>query len=176
MQNNNNNTLFVVGAVVVGALVLVYFFMNRTTSVTINQNSTTTESNIATQTAITEENKLIDVNANVKVAKIVGGYPSSWPSDVPKYPNGTIVGKGGNNPNSQPTEAVVVFTTDDSVKSVVNFYLNGLRSNGWTITEDGAGTANMTTFRASKGKRSMSGYAVYENKKTEVTLGVNAGM
>ena len=69
-----------------------------------------------------------------------------------------------------------MFTTADPVKTVVNFYLKGLVANGWKITEDGSGTANMTTFRASKGKRSVGGYAVYENGKTEVSLGVNVGM
>ncbi len=158
---------------------LIFFFGGKNNDVNGVTNVTNTNDglNASGSTGVVVPNdKLVDLKVNTQVAKNIGGWPLSWPSDVPKYPNVTVVEKGGNNPSSAPVESVIVFTTTDTVKTVVNFYLKGLIANGWTITEDGAGTANMTTFRAAKGKRSVGGYAVYENKKTEVTLGVNVGL
>ncbi len=181
-MQNNNTIYWAVGALIVLVVAFLYYNNINNNSLAEVNNEVVNTQNVATNTMINENDAASDtasdkvlVDLSVK-GKVIGGYPSSWPSDVPKYPNGIVLEKAGNNPKSLPAEALVVFTTKDSVKTVVGFYLKGLIANGWKITEDGAGTGNMTTFRAVKGKRSVGGYAVYENGKTEVSLGVNQGM
>ena len=62
------------------------------------------------------------------------------------------------------------------MRTVVDFYLNGLVANGWRITEDGAGLANQITFRASKGKRTFAAYAEKQTDgQTKLTAGLNQG-
>lgn len=175
----NKNTIYVV----IGAIVLVgiaYFLLKDSSMMAEtpeNVVATTTEQMAtSTSTTTTETTGTVSTNGQV-TATGPKGYPASWPSDVPKYPNGLVNTTAGNNPKSLPSEAGVVFTTNDSVKTVVSFYLNGLRANGWTIVEDGAGTGNMTGIKATKGKRAFGGFIQKESSgKTEATLGVNLGI
>ncbi len=109
--------------------------------------------------------------------KDTSGYPSSWPTDIAKYPGGVVISSANDNLKSRPKEAIAIVTTKDSVRTVVNFYLNNLVKNGWTITEDGAGLANQITFRSSKNGRTFSGYAErMQTGGTKITMGVNEGM
>lgn len=170
--------------IIVGVLVIIagFFFWSQSNSSKMTNNTATD------QTATTTDNSMMatDTSATTSTAtnsttgtqvKAIPGYPSSWPSDVPKYPVEKVAYTGGNNPQSGPTEATVVFTTTGSVKSVLDFYLNGLRANGWTITETGNGLANQITFRAKKAKRGVGGYIVRDaSGKTTVTVGVNIGI
>jgi type II secretory pathway pseudopilin PulG len=174
----NKNVTYVVVILIILLGAAFYLSKNSSTVVIetpVAQNATTTEQMATTSTATTSNTNTLTAN-QPKVVDL-RGYAASWPSDIPKYPNEVVKYSGGNNPNSGPVESSVVFTTKDAVKTVVNFYLNGLVANGWKITEDGAGTGNMTTFRASKAKRSVGGYAVRDaNGKTTVTIGVNIGL
>lgn len=173
----NKNIVYVILAVLV-LLGLVWFLTKDRPETVINTDNmpvaTTTEVNSTTTASTESTSTSAQTNTGVKG---VAGYPASWPADIPKYPNGIVSEKAGNNPASAPTEAAVVFTTKDSVKTVVSFYLKGLVANGWKITEDGAGTADMVTIRATKGKRSVGGYVHKEtNGRTEATIGVNIGL
>jgi type II secretory pathway pseudopilin PulG len=175
-MNKNVTYVVVILIILLGAA---FYLSNNSSTVVIEtpvaQNATTTEA-IATTSIATSSSTGAQTNTQPKVVD-TRGYAISWPSDVPKYPNEIVKYSGGNNPNSGPVESSVVFTTKDTVKTVVNFYLKGLVANGWKITEDGAGTGNMTTFRATKAKRSVGGYAVRDaNGKTTVTIGVNIGL
>jgi len=175
----NKNIIYVVLAVLVLIGGVYYLSMNNVKlSDTVPSNVVATTTDTASASTTTTIFGSVEANTGTQGSvKTIPGYPSSWPSDVPKYPNGVVSEKAGNNPKSLPNEAGVVFTTKDSVKTVVNFYLNGLVANGWTITEDGAGTGNMVTFRATKAKRSVGGYVLKETDgKTEATIGVNIGL
>lgn len=144
---------------------------NATSTVIV---ATTTEEMATNSTSTTPSSQ--QAGSGVKET-IIPGYPNTWPSDVPKYPVPVVKYTGGNNPQSGPNEATIVFTTKDPVRTVVNFYINGLQANGWKITENGNGLANQITVRATKNKR---GAGVYVERtadgKTTVTVGVNIGI
>lgn len=177
-----NITYWIIGILVLGLLVWYVASPKMSTNNVITlENATTTDdfasstatSSLATSSTATSSN----ANTNAPKERAIPGYPSSWPSDVPRYPTESVKYTGGNNPQSGPIEATVVFTTRDSVRSVVNFYLSGLKANGWKITEDGAGLSNMITIRASKNRRGAGVYVVREaNGRTTVTVGVNIGI
>lgn len=180
----NKNIMYLVLAVII--LGGIWYFWPGNNSMTTgdlqNQNATTTTTTTdmqnATDTSTTTGVTTTDTTSTTSgtQAKTIPGYPSSWPSDVPKYPVEKVQYTGGDNPASGPKEATVVFTTNDSVKSVLNFYLNGLAANGWKITNSGKGNANMIPFKATKGGRNVGGYISQQNGKTNVTIGVNVGL
>jgi hypothetical protein len=179
-MNKNLVYLGIVVAVIVVGYALYRNMGGVNMNVALEQNTgTSTEEILATTTATTSATSTANgvPTNNPNSGKVPSGYPASWPSDVPKYPNGSVKYTGGNNPQSGPVEATVVLSTKDSVRTVVDFYLKQLVVNGWKITENGNGTVNMTTFRAVKGKRSVGGYAVREaNGLTTTTVGVNTGL
>lgn len=177
MNKKNKNILYIALGILI-VVVAAWCIKNNGDKQGANNHEGTASSTDMTASSTVKNNTTVKTNTNTNTAvKNIPGYPSSWPSDVPKYPVERVNYSGGNNPQSGPTEASVVFTTNNSVKSVVDFYLTNLVANGWKITENGNGTANMTTFRASKAGRSVGGYAVKEaNGKTLVTIGVNVGL
>lgn len=178
----NKNIIYLGLALVVVIVVVMFWSMGKSAQTADSQNATdnmaTDTSMMATDTSMMGTSSTPGVDSNQMVAsKPIPGYPSSWPADVPKYPVEKVTYNGGNNPQSGPKEATVVFTTPGAVKSVLNFYLDGLKANGWTITENGNGLANQITFRATKARRYVGGYIVREaNGKTTVTVGVNIGL
>lgn len=186
-MNNDNKKIITIG---IGILIVVavlfyafneYYDNNDTGSVSQNTNVNTAPTGAAgdlTTSGSVSVGSNIDTNTNMATgtAKYISGYPASWPSDVAKYPNGVVISAAPDNLKSKPKEAVVILMTTDAVQSVVNFYLNNLKVNGWKITQSGAGLANQITFRASKGARSFGGYAErIQDGKTKLTMGLNQG-
>ncbi len=173
----NRNTIYIVLAVIVvigGYLYLDKYMGNKED---VEEKMATSTESVATSSTATPTGSVVNNDTSPSKGSVVPGYPASWPSDVPKYPNGTVKYIGGNNIQSGPIEATVVLSTNDTVKTAINFYLSELRANGWKITEDGGGTVNMTTFRATKARRTVGGYAIKEtNGKTTITVGVNTGL
>ncbi len=175
----NKNVIYVVLAVVVLGAIYYYSQGGMSSTSPADETATTTEE-VTNTPAPSNGGTAAQAQANAEAAALQArlslGYPSSWPADVPVYPNQTVKYTGGNNPQSGPAEASVVLTTPDVVSTVVNFYLTGLRANGWTITESGAGSANQVTFRATKNRRTVGGYVDRVNNKTTVTIGINLGL
>jgi hypothetical protein len=172
----NKNTIYIVLAVIV--VIGGYLYLDKTMGekeeMQEEEMSTTTE---VMATTSTSTGSVVSPTTSETNSTVVPGYPASWPTDVPKYPNGKVKYVGGNNAQSGPVEATVVLSTSDSVKTAIGFYLTQLKANGWAITENGGGTSNMTTFRATKARRSVGGYAVKETDgKTTITVGVNTGL
>ncbi len=172
----NKNVIYAL--IVVVLLGAIYYYSQNVTNTTDMTEETATTTEVVTETpanTVTPAQAQANAATAAQQARTSLGYPSSWPSDVPVYPNQTVKYTGGNNPQSGPTEASVVLTTPDTVATVVQFYLSGLQANGWTITKSGAGLANQVTFRATKAKRTVGGYVDRVNNKTTVTIGVNLG-
>ncbi len=165
-MNNDNKKIIAISIGVLIVMAVLFYTLNRDNSIdTVIGDAITTG----------DENSKMAATTTV-TAKYISGYPASWPSDVAKYPNGVVVSAAPDNLKSKPKEAVVIINTVDAVQSVVNFYLNNLKVNGWKITQSGAGLANQITFRASKGTRSFGGYAEkMQDGKTKLTMGLNEG-
>src|SRR3989344_2541681 len=72
--------------------------------------------------------------SNEEGSVIVGGnkLPDNWPSDALTYKNATIQYSGSSNPQTGEAGAAVVFTTTDSVETVVRFYEKEPAGKGWT--------------------------------------------
>ena len=179
----NKNTIYVILALLIVLAAAIYYTKSSSNTVMNKDADSQMMASSSDDKMMENPNSTSTPSANPPTGSMPGkssgnttGYPASWPSDVPKYPNSNVKYNGGNNTQTTPSEATVVFSTGDSVSTVVGYYLSQLKANGWTITESGNGTANMTTFRATKAKRAVGGYAVKEtNGKTTVTLGVNVG-
>ncbi len=130
----NNKILWVVLVLVavVGAI-WIFTNQNKLANTGANMNATSTET-VATNTQATGTGLATGTTAVGGIsgtgAAGISGYPSSWPTDVPKYISGKVVSSAGNNPQSGPKEASVVVSTDNAVRTVVDFYLSGLRANG----------------------------------------------
>lgn len=171
---------------VVGGLVVIaglIFFLKGGNPVvppvdSMTNDQTMNPDNMAMASATIDTNSNIGgTNTNPAESKTPSGYPASWPTDIAKYPNGKVISSASDNLKSKPKEAIAIITTTDSVRTVVNFYLNNLVKNGWKITEDGAGLANQITFRATKGTRTVGGYAEkMATSGTKLTMGVNEGI
>jgi hypothetical protein len=118
-------------------------------------------------TTYTNESATVTVNG--------GGMPANWPSDAPEaYDGATIIYSGENNPATGKAGSAVVYTTNASLSSVVEYYTARLRSEGWTI-ESNAVAAGMTVITAKKDTRLFVAYAGSSNGTTQVTSGVEFG-
>ncbi|OHA21002.1 MAG: hypothetical protein A2849_01695 [Candidatus Taylorbacteria bacterium RIFCSPHIGHO2_01_FULL_51_15] len=113
--------------------------------------------------------------SNEEGSVTVGGnkLPDNWPSDAPAYKNATIQYSGTSNPQTGEAGAAVVFTTTDSVETVVRFYEKELAANGWTV-EQTAAIGGSTVIAAKKDTRSLGLYVVDSgNGEVSVTLGIS---
>jgi len=105
----------------------------------------------------------------------VGGasMPSNWPSDAPTaYTGATIAYSGTTNPTTGESGSAVVYTTNASIASVVEYYDSRLKAEGWTIeaSVDMGGTRVIT---AKKDTRTIGVYVQDAgNGVTNVTAGV----
>lgn len=101
-----------------------------------------------------------------------GSLPENWPDDAPNYPNGSIQYSGTSNPQTGEAGAAVMFLTNDSSETVVDYYKRELPANGWTITQT-AVSGTVTVIAATKDNRSLGIYiAATETGQTSVTVGV----
>lgn len=152
----SNRIWYIVGAVAV--LLLLAWVMTRAgtgTSVTPSAGGGTTYTN--------EEG-----------TATVGGttYPESWPSDAPRYGNGSLQYSGSSNPQTGSAGAAIMFTTSDSAQTVIDFYKAELTKSGWTI-ESTASANGALVLAAEKDTRTFGVWAATVNGQTTVTAGVS---
>jgi len=93
--------------------------------------------------------------------------PSTFPSDVPRYPSGRVTSYRVD-PNQQEGLAVTV-ETDDATDSVLAFYADGLAAQGWStdIRED---ADQGHTIFADKGSRIVTAVVYGRGGGTTVDL------
>lgn len=81
--------------------------------------------------------------------------PDNWPSDISEYKNGKIQYSGSSNPQTGEPGAVIMFLTDDSAQTVIDFYKQEFVSQGWVI-EETVNISGLTVFSAVKDTRKVA--------------------
>ncbi len=150
VQNSgkSNKGMYIVIAIVV-IVVLGWIAKSAMRSVTSSVTGVNIDKSIGGATTFSNNEGRVTVGSNK--------LPDNWPSDAPKYPNGTIQYSGSSNPQTGEAGAAVAFLTGDSVQKIVDFYKKELASNGWTI-EQTAAVGPSTMLAAKKDQRTFGAY------------------
>ncbi|MEZ4416449.1 MAG: hypothetical protein R3E10_11950 [Gemmatimonadota bacterium] len=99
-----------------------------------------------------------------------GSLPEGFPDDVPIPPGAQIAVSM----MSQGEGASVTLTTDDSVRSVYDYYLEHLVDEGWEIDQK-MEASGMFILHATKDERELAASIAGEGDETTVTLTVSDG-
>jgi hypothetical protein len=178
----SQKSLYILIAVILVVLAGFYFLNQSGAGSTTPNNedqALNSDNDMASDTDMTATDTSVTTDTTASgssVVKNIPGYPTNWPSDVPKYPVDKVTYTTGNVAGQTGKKAGVVFKTTSSVSSVKNFYLTGLANSGWKITENGNGLSNLITLRAAKGTREVGVYIERTATTTNVTVGVNIGL
>ncbi len=99
--------------------------------------------------------------------------PENWPSDAPRaYSGATIVYSGTTNPTTGETGSAVSYTAPGSVQEVIQYYLDGIKAEGWAVESD-ASVSGMRVIVAKKDTRTLGVYIMDGGNGTvSVTAGV----
>ncbi len=104
-----------------------------------------------------------------------GDMPQNWPVDAPKaYSGATFLYSGANNPATGKAGSAVVYTSETPLDQVIEYYVEGLKDNGWII-EANTVLAGMNVITAKKDSRLFAAYLAVADGKTQVTSGVEFG-
>lgn len=100
----------------------------------------------------------------------VGGntLPKDWPSDAPAYPGASIQYSASGMQDSGAGQGVML-TTKDSLQTVVDFYTEQMKKNGWTI-EGSMNAGTTSTIAGSKDDRVFTVVASNVDGTTNITL------
>lgn len=157
-----NKSLFIIIAIVI-LIALGWFFFGSGKSA-LNRAGIDTDYNKDGSTTYTNEDGSVTIGGNK--------LPDNWPSDAPAYPKASIQYSGTNNPQTGAEGSAVVFLTEDSLQTVVDFYKKELTSNGWKI-ENTATIGGATVLAALKDTRTLGVYiSDIGNGQVSVTVGI----
>lgn len=161
--SGSNKMWYIIGAIVV-VLLLGWFFSRGAWFLGSAASGVDVDRDLDGSTTYSNDEGSVTVGST--------SYPDNWPSDVPRYGNGTIQFSGNSNPQTGASGAAVMFQTTDNAQVVIDFYKTELTKNGWTI--EGTVSANgALVLSAKKDTRTFGAYAVPSGDgKVSVTAGV----
>lgn len=100
----------------------------------------------------------------------VGGntLPKDWPTDAPTYPGANIQYSASGMQDSGAGQGVMLIT-QDSLQTVIDFYTEQMKKNGWTI-EGSMNAGTTSTIGGSKGNRVLTVVISAVDGTTNITL------
>ena len=148
-----NKTLAIILTVVVGVAVLYGVGSNTYRAFTQRATEQVVEETIEEATEKEAEVDISEGGEKITVETEEGSFtvgkqelPENFPTDMPIYPGSTILSTSSNADNT-----VVIFSTDDSVETVTDYYKKELASDDWEV-ETTASMANATLLGINKGE------------------------
>ena len=99
--------------------------------------------------------------------------PENWPKDAPPpYSGASIIYSGNSNPTTGEEGSAIVYNTNGSVDSVVEYYTARLKAEGWKVEGSGK-MSSMTILTATKDTRTFGAYLADNGQgQTSVTVGI----